>query len=246
MSAVPIAEVVSRINGQSADGPPLGAVAMEPIPPREMRRVWAIMAQIFGHGWLTNYGDSADSPAGETWSRGLAGLSRAQIAEGIRAVGTSGAEWPPSMPRFRAMCLGVPSYAAVAEEIRLTSSEPSTAFARLVWWRLDSFHYRLADAKQADRMLRDSYDLACQHVLKGGSLPPAPVKVISSVEPEYRRADPAVVQTAISASLQILNGTSVPTNSAETILGPADCMIPAASDATSEGTMRGYAQPDIS
>ena len=105
--------------------------------------------------------------SGDTWGRALAGLSAQQVAAGIEACVAEGAEFPPSAPRFRAMCLGVPILAAVRSELR--HGEPSP-FARAVWAELDVFRYKQASAEQADRLLREAYDLVRDRVMRGEAL----------------------------------------------------------------------------
>ena len=57
-----------------------------------------------------------EGAAADTWAAALAGLTGAQIAEGLRACVAEGEEFPPNAPRFRAMCLGIPSLARVRLE----------------------------------------------------------------------------------------------------------------------------------
>lgn len=46
------------------------------------------------------------SDSASIWQKGLKGLSGKQIADGLSGCIESGKEWPPSLPEFRAMCLG--------------------------------------------------------------------------------------------------------------------------------------------
>lgn len=58
------------------------------------------MTEIYGHKWASQYGDV---PC-DTWARGLADMSSADIGQGLKACLRSGEGWPPSLPEFRVLC----------------------------------------------------------------------------------------------------------------------------------------------
>lgn len=68
------------------------------------------MVQIYGHRWLSAYGDvSKEGVMTETakiWQKALGGVTYEQIAKGLTKCLESGNSWPPSLPEFRALCLG--------------------------------------------------------------------------------------------------------------------------------------------
>ena len=128
------------------------------------------MAALYGHTWASQYGGQPEGAAADTWAATLAGLSGSQMAQGLRACIAEGGEFPPSAPRFRAMCLGIPSLARVKLELADSASERS-AFARLVWHHIDGYAYRQASAKDAGRMVQDAYELASERVMQGEPLP---------------------------------------------------------------------------
>lgn len=64
--------------------------------------LWARMAAIYGHKWVSAHGDSDITR--DTWQRGLKDLTTAELATGLRAVVTRPDPWPPSLPEFRALC----------------------------------------------------------------------------------------------------------------------------------------------
>ena len=106
-------------------------------------------------------------------------MRRDEVAIGDRAgslrvcrlVGTDD-DWPPSDTAFRAMCLGVPTLAAVRFELR---GQQYSAFARLVWQHLDTYAFSRAETGKAERMVKEAYNLARVHVMRGGALPAEPV-----------------------------------------------------------------------
>lgn len=62
------------------------------------------MASIYGHKWTSSFGDEDKN---ETWGRGLAGITPQQLADGLETCVTQNFDWPPSLPEFRGLCLGV-------------------------------------------------------------------------------------------------------------------------------------------
>jgi len=65
---------------------------------------------MFGHTWLRDQGDEPN----DTWVRGLADLSTADLGIGLTACRDSGKSFPPGLPEFRAMCK--PNYGMTAME----------------------------------------------------------------------------------------------------------------------------------
>lgn len=154
----------------------------QPVNPTAMRTLWVRMAEIYGHRWTSSYGAEANPEgAAGTWAKGLAGVSAGQIAEGLRACLASAEPWPPTLPEFRAMSLGIPSLSAVKLGIKCGDMN---AFARLVWQHIDGYRYKQADYKTADRLLQEAYDIAREYVMRGGELPPEPVGEIAHDEPK--------------------------------------------------------------
>lgn len=160
------------------------------------------MGGLYGHTWTSAYGDNPRSVAGAEWSRTLAGLNREQVDTGIDACRAEGAEWPPSAPRFRAMCLGIPTLARV--RLELTRGQPSP-FARMVWANLDVHRYRTESADRADRMLREAYDLAREDVMQGAELPPEPVAAMTDdTRREPVPADPETAKARMAEIAELL------------------------------------------
>lgn len=151
--------------------------------------VWAHMAGLYGHTWTSSYGDNSRSLAGAEWAKTLAGLSRAQVEHGIDACRAEGAEWPPSAPRFRGMCLGIPSFAQVQFELTASDAERSP-FTRSAWQFIDGYAYRHATTRDAAKLLRDAYDRAKDLVMRGQPLPEAAAATLEHQAAEYTPATP--------------------------------------------------------
>lgn len=159
------------------------------------------MAEIYGHRWTSAYGESAEEGAGLTWSKGLAGITTPQVAAGLGACIASADPWPPTLPEFRARCLGIPTLLAVRAELQ--GSGDRSGFAALVWQRIDGFAYKQASVERADRMLREAYDDARERVMRGEPLP-APVLAITAEKQAVTVAAPEVASAALSAIADVL------------------------------------------
>lgn len=150
------------------------------------------MAEIYGHRWTSAFGETADDAgAGETWAKGLAGITPEQLRDGLLACVVSADPWPPTLPEFRARCLGIPPLAQVRLELR---GNTRSRFTLQVWQGIDSYRFKQAPSEQSDRLLRDAYELAREHVMRGGALPLLPVAAVGSggVAPAARKKDPKV------------------------------------------------------
>lgn len=153
------------------------------------RTLWVRMAEIYGHRWTAAYGEETgpDGAAG-TWAKGLAGVTPAQLAIGLSACIASSDPWPPTLPDFRAKCLGIPAFAAVRLD-----ADRATPFTRLVWQFLDGHRYRTSPADKADRLLHEAYELAREHVMRGGELPEDAAGEIGHEKPKVNVASPESV-----------------------------------------------------
>lgn len=172
----PIAQALPSVQPQPTAAPTnaIASPASASAPPEaHLRRLWERMTALYGHAWTSAHGITATDPKtdrltidGETWQRALVGVTGHQLAAGLEACIAEGEEFPPNAPRFRAMCLGVPSFAAVKRETLRPDAERSP-FTRAVWIRVDGYAHRQATTKDADRMLRDAYDLVRDEVMRG-------------------------------------------------------------------------------
>ncbi len=156
------------------------------------------MAEIYGHRWTASFGANPDPDgAAGTWAKGLAGITPVQLADGLKACITSSDPWPPTLPEFRAMCLGIPSLVSIRAEIN--GKGERTPFAMLVWQRLDSYQFRQVSAKDADRMLVGAYEDAREFVMRGGELP----VVAAAVEHQPKEFVPVSPEVAAKHMLDL-------------------------------------------
>lgn len=67
---------------------------------RHIDRLWERMAKIYGHKWVSSYGEADDG----SWLTGLHDVAVEQIAVGLEKCRVSSDPWPPTLPQFRALC----------------------------------------------------------------------------------------------------------------------------------------------
>lgn len=185
---------------------------------RTLRVLWTKMTGIYGGRWTSAYGDSperfqGDSPtgeltaAGDVWSQGLTGLSRAELARGVSRALLSAEPWPPTLPEFRALALDIPTLAQVQLVLarRTEQGENVAAFCRLVWRFLDAYRFARSDMETSMRMVRDAYLLAREYRMALGELPAAPIAALSTpdrVKPT--RASEETAETHMDAIAELL------------------------------------------
>jgi hypothetical protein len=171
------------------------------------------MAAIYGYRWTSAYGERCDDDAGvltiagDTWQRGLDAVGEQRIGTGLNACVICADPWPPTLPQFRAMCLEVPSLARV--RLTFSGGAPTTPFTRRMWQNIDSFRMRQADANQAERIIRDAYEMACEYVMGGGKLSPELVAAIEEKKPEPTPADPVTAKAHIDRIAEMLKTAPV-------------------------------------
>lgn len=145
--------------------------------------LWRRMLGLYGHTWASQYGDAPTGSTADTWASALIGLTPQQIADGLRACVASGDEFPPNAPRFRAMCMGIPSFATVKRETLRPDAERSP-FTRTVWFRVDVYAHRHASVRDADRMLQAAYDAVREEVMRGAVIDPPAALIEHDTSPK--------------------------------------------------------------
>lgn len=162
-----------------------------------MDRLWIRMTEIFGHKWVSQYGDE---PL-DTWAKRLVSLTPDQIAVGVNACANSNLQWPPSLPDFCGMCqpdaasFGLPdSTSAFLEAMRQSHAPEDWIFSHdavklagaAVGW------YDLQRCIPSEESLRKRFDAAYGALIgkiqRGEDLT-APMQAIGS----DREKDPSVL-----------------------------------------------------
>lgn len=146
-----------------ARAPSLLQTVSEPPSPSAMLarplldKLWIKMAEFYGHRWTSSFGVIADPE--HTWAKVLAGVTGAQLANGMHALMDRPAEfdWPPPANVFRDLCLqvkGLPSEAQAWDEARSgTYSHPAVRIAAEA-----TSTYDLHTSESNDKALRQRFE----------------------------------------------------------------------------------------
>lgn len=90
-----------KAEAASMESSPASATAME--------KLWELMTELYGHKWTSVHGIADESG---NWGKVFGGITRHQLAAGVRAwtdSGTPEAQWPPDAVTLRELCLIGPS-----------------------------------------------------------------------------------------------------------------------------------------
>lgn len=199
----------------TSEKPPINAPSQT-----TLRQTWKRLVTIYGNKFTSVNGilpeDSSGclTLAGDTWSRCLTGITEAQIADGLAAclLRFTSEEWPPDPPKFRALCLGIPSLAAFALDLRLPTAEKKP-FTRLAWSFIDSYRFRLADPAELHRITKNAYELAAEAVMRGDSLPACSGIIEAPKEPPRVKAKKEFVEKYITSLKSFFGGINDSGNS---------------------------------
>lgn len=168
------------------------------------------MSRIYGHRWTSTYDADPAEGAGREWAIGLADLTIVQIGAAVdacrRGLATSDG-WPPTLPEFRALALGIPAFDAIRAELLSRDSSQRSPFAIAVGRHLDLWAWRRADADRADRMLRAAYERVRDSVMAGEPLPEPALEIAAPVEAP-RISTPEVGCAALASVAAMLGGAT--------------------------------------
>lgn len=156
---------------------------------------FAVMAGIYGHKWVSQYGTDTDSVSARVWRDGLASLELVQIGAAVRHYKNQSiaATWPPSIPEFRREALGLPSLAAYRHALINKQVSPFTLLASRY---VDSYRLRNASSKEHDKLTEEAYQLACEAIERGEDLPVVHEAIEAKPEPKREYVPPTPEQAA--------------------------------------------------
>ena len=74
-----------------------------------MDRIWLRMTEVFGHRWISAWGESSNpdgtlTSTAVTWAQGLSRFSLDEIRQGLEKMVEKWTYWPPTLPEFMALC----------------------------------------------------------------------------------------------------------------------------------------------
>ena len=146
--------------------------------------LWAAMAGIYGSRWSSSYGETPnEGGAGRLWHRGLQDLTDAQVRAGIDACTRAVDDWPPTLPAFRRMAIGIPSKAVAMDAAfgrAIPPGETAQRFLIAMERRIDRYSLRRMDAEKAERHVGRAYAATLQAIMDGEPLPDMPVAALTT------------------------------------------------------------------
>lgn len=110
-----------RVESASTESSPASATLME--------KLWELMTELYAHKWTSVHGLADESG---NWAKMMGGITKHQLAEGVRLWTAAGNKWPPNAVELRELCLtppsalGIPTPEKAWREAVEASSDPST------------------------------------------------------------------------------------------------------------------------
>ena len=124
---------------------------------QHIKEVWRRMAAIYGHRWVSSFGETDQD---KTWLLGLQDLEPRLLAVGLEACIKNRQDgWPPSLPEFRRLCLGLPDMEIACLAALRGAKDPISESIRK---KIGSWDMTHGSEKDLLRMARAHYDAACQ------------------------------------------------------------------------------------
>jgi hypothetical protein len=171
-------------------------------------KFWARMSEIYGHRWVSSYGAAPS----DTWARGLAGMTREQLARGLAACLKTGYEWPPTLPGFCKLCLTIPGVPSEDEawadalQIARRWKQPHQSQHAAVWHALSQIgDFNGIDEEVLEKRFRKNYEQATRMLATGGELSPIPQPLPKPQDVRPIPA-PASVREAALAKIEAMFG----------------------------------------
>lgn len=143
------------------------------------------MTQIYGHRWLSSYGEEVDR--GNVWRAVLKNISELQMKSGLNELINSNFDWPPSAIEFRKLCLksrerelGVLSAHEAFVELTKwvnSASRDITAFTPFlfnVYKRVGSFNLLNRSSSELKVLISEACQLVSEKVNRGEALDALP------------------------------------------------------------------------
>lgn len=156
------------------------------------------------------------SSAAKVWQQGLKGMTLEQLGRGFEALATSDFFWPPSLPEFRALCVGrrgdnVPSLDQVVTSLTITSRKQGSLVERFyhplclaIAQRMDMHTLRTAKQSDAKREIKAVYSALLQDGWDDSWPDGADVNSVL-ISRDVKPVDKMVVKQALGGIRSLLN-----------------------------------------
>lgn len=93
-----------KVEAASMESSPASATLME--------KLWELMTELYGHQWTSIHGIADESG---NWGKVMGGITKHQLAAGVRAWTSAGNKWPPNAIELRELCLIGPASLNIPE-----------------------------------------------------------------------------------------------------------------------------------
>lgn len=122
----------------------------------DIKNLWKRMAAIYGHRWVSSFGESDEDG---TWLRGLQDVPASLIGQGLeKCIKFRNDDWPPSLPEFRRLCIGIPSVEIACEDALRGNND---SLSRAIRSYIGSWNLEHDSRESLLRQARSVYDKAC-------------------------------------------------------------------------------------
>lgn len=167
------------------------------------------MAEIYGHRWVSSFGETP-SPM---WCSALNRISDEQVRRGIANCITQRIEWPPTLTDFIGLCVtvpGLPSADEAADDaiaIARKWKRPDQCLHPIVWHCLDQIggFNGIAEDVLRKRFL-SNYERAKQDLSEGRPLSaiPQPLPAPKDAQPDYTSEQALASKAAAIAKIKAM------------------------------------------
>lgn len=107
---------------------------------------------VYGHRWTSSYGETDDG----TWFHGVKNIPIEKIQQGLRQLLLRANTWPPSLPEFIRLCLGLQDLEMVTQKLfRKDFSDPLTLAIKQ---QIGSWNLNNHSEKDLRRQIAELYD----------------------------------------------------------------------------------------
>lgn len=117
-----------------------------------MMKIWVKMTRIYGHKWVSNYGDADDG----TWFTALKNIPTEMIQRGLQSCLARADIWPPSLPEFCRLCLNIPDVETVKH--RITNNKGSDPISKAIAAKIGSWNLRHLSERDVRARIGAMYD----------------------------------------------------------------------------------------
>lgn len=123
----------------------------------DVARLWVLMTKIYGHKWVTNFGQSDKD---HVWLAGLRGLTPEMIKRGLSECVNQFKSWPPTLPEFKALCLEIPDKQVAIENAIFAARDKRTLIGNKIYQLVGDWDMKTLNMRDLRTRCNEVYDRA--------------------------------------------------------------------------------------